>query len=281
MPQLLNAARGASRLVAALAALAVLPALAGVVSQHITDGAFGVGEWSAQDKHFFPVVGTGPTAAGGAYLYVAQQGSNLFLMYDYINSPNTMPGGIPMNSFFDVFFQVPIDHHDYVLRMAKNDINNSFTAFEKPIGTVSSLTPDGSFNLLDPVWVALSQADLQLAQFKAVIGFGASPDSVTQHLMAEFQLSVDHSGTQGPHGIYSPEPAFWSASVGRKNAGDPPISSAIFTLNPDGSTTVVPVFGPNGAPAQQPQDVPEPGSLWLVLAAAILALPAGRKARRA
>ena len=171
MPQLLNAARGASRLVVALAALAVQPALAGAVGQHITDGAFGAGEWSAQDKHFFPVVGTGPTAAGGAYLYAAQQGSNLFLMYDYINSPNTMPLGTPLNSFFDVFFQVPIDHHDYVVRMAKNGANNSFTAFEKPIGTVSSLTPDGSFNLLDPVWVALSQADLQLAQFKAVIGF--------------------------------------------------------------------------------------------------------------
>ena len=281
MGQFMTAARGATRVVAAIAALAVLPAWAAAVVGHITDGAFGPGEWTAQDKHFFPVVGAGPGAAGGAYLYVAQQGSNLYLMYDYVNSPVALPGSVPLNSFFDVFFQVPIDHHDYVVRMAKNGANNSFTAFEKPIGTVSSLTPDGSFNLLDPVWVALSQADLQLAQFQAVIGFGASPDSVTQHLMAEFQLSVDHSGQQGPHGIYSPEPAFWSASVGGKRAGDPPISSGIFTLNPDGSTTVVPVFGPNGAPAQQPQDVPEPGSLWLVLAAAMLALPAGRKARRA
>ena len=281
MNQLMNAARRASRVVAALAALAVPPAFAGPAVPHVTDGLFGVGEWGAQDKHFFPVVGTGPGAAGGAYLYAAQQGSNLYLMYDYVNSPSAMPGGVPLNSFFDVFFQVPLDLHDYLVRMTKNGANNSFTAYEKPIGTVSSLTPDGSFNLLDPVWVALSQADLQLAAFQAVIGFGASPDSLTPHLMAEFQLSVDHTGQQGPAGIYSPEPAFWSASVGGKNIGDPPISSGIFTLNPDGSTTVVPVFGPNGAPAQQPQDVPEPGSLWLVLGAAMLAWPAGSKTRRA
>jgi hypothetical protein len=45
-----------------------------------------------------------------------------------------------------------------------------------------------------------------------------------------------------PHaGIYSPAPAFWSASAA-SNVIDPPISSAIFTLNPDGSTTITSVL---------------------------------------
>ena len=66
-----------------------------------------------------------------------------------------------------------------------------------------------------------------------------------------------------------------AASLGMLSAAvaaDPPITSAIFTLNPDGTTIVTPVLGTNGGPVQQiPEGVPEPSSLLLVLSG-VLAL---------
>jgi hypothetical protein len=54
-------------------------------------------------------------------------------------------------------------------------------------------------------------------------------------------------------------------AISAGGAADPPISSAIFTLNPDGTTTVTPALGANGDPVLQRQDVsvPEPSSLVL------------------
>jgi hypothetical protein len=51
--------------------------------------------------------------------------------------------------------------------------------------------------------------------------------------------------------VYSPDPAYWRADAS-KDSGDPPISSAIFTINPDGSTTI------------QPVAIPEPSALALM-----------------
>jgi len=55
------------------------------------------------------------------------------------------------------------------------------------------------------------------------------------------------------------EVAVWTGG-----AAGPPISSALFTLDPDGTMTVTPAFGGNGDPVLQPQNVvPEPSGLVL------------------
>jgi hypothetical protein len=240
---------------------------------HVTDGVFtSPDEWTGPgvNQTFFAF--NPATNAGGAYLYVEQGFSGitpteagipntLFLMYDYVSSAEA--GFSVVNSFYDVFFSVPALGDDYVVRIFGQD---NFLAVEKEIGTVSSLNPDGTFNLEDPVWSPLDSDDLAIAKFQTAIGFGTSPNSGSPHLMAEFQLSINTGAFSGgpSTGFYDPAPAFWSASVG-KEGSDPPISSAIFTLNPDGSTIVAPALGPNGDPVQQPQQVvPEPSTLAMV-----------------
>jgi PEP-CTERM motif len=247
---------------------------------HTTDGVFtNSAEWDTTRPSVtevsFPVVGN----TGGANLFVEQGGGVLYLMYDYTHSP---AGMTPSNATFDVFFQVPNDNTtggtDYVVSFT----HGGFEAFEKPTaGPASLLNPDGSFNLSSPIWTALSAADLQRAQFETAIGFGPSPGDSTPHLMAEFQLTIQPPGNP-LGGFYDPGAAFWSASVsGGGGPADPPISSGIFTLNPDGTTLVNPVFGPNGGPVLQPQDVPEPSSLALAgVGVAILAGARGRRRAR-
>jgi hypothetical protein len=92
--------------------------------------------------------------------------------------------------------------------------------------------------------------------------------------MAEFDLTINGGANKG---IYDPAPAFWSATctncsggIALSAAADPPISSAIFTLNPDGTVSVSPVFGTSGGPIQQPNETPEPASLWLIAPALAL-----------
>jgi hypothetical protein len=240
---------------------------------HNTDGAFDTQEWTCPtvSKSFFPQVGS----AGGAFLYVDQgQGNNnnLYLMYDYV-------GGVATSSFFDVFFEVVPDGHAYLVRIPGG---GGLLAFERPIGSVAPLLPNGSFDIgINSGWDPLSAADLALAQFKGAVGFGISPDDATPHPMAEFQLTVDHSGGPGggPGGIYSPDPAFWSASEKSSGGADPPISSGIFILNPNGTTTVNPVLGPNGDPVMQGTvTLPEPGT-FLAFASGLLGLLGCRRLR--
>ena len=253
---------------------------------------FGPGEWTTANPNppsvlFFPFDPT--TGAGGAYLYVAQGpseigiptvapqvithegfGANLFLAYDYVHA--TAPP--TASSFFDVFFQVPTDNNmDYLVRVTAT----GFTAYEKPDGVVAP-TPGGNFDPTMAPWTPLSQADLDLARFQAAIGFGTSPSpdgGDVPHQIAEFQVSISSPGTENPPGVYSPDPAFWSAS-------DAPLGSAIFTLNPNGSTTVTPALGPNGDPVLQPQDlVPEPSSVLLAVVGSLCLLSYRAMARAA
>jgi hypothetical protein len=250
-----------------------------VAPTHTTDGLFNAGtlpqtdgpEWSGPNvvKTFFPVA---PDGSGGAFLYVDQgagpQLGTLFLMYDYVNG-----NGSFVNTFFDVFFQDRVDNTDYDIRVQ----GAGFTAFEKPFGPPSGLNPDGSFNFSSAPWTVLTTADLALANFHGAVGFGPSPNSSTSHLQAEFDLTINSAGSGTPNGIYDPAPAFWSATctncagLGVGTQGDPPITSGIFQLNPDGTTIVTPVLGASGGPLQQPNEsAPEPASLLLVAPALAL-----------
>jgi hypothetical protein len=241
---------------------------------HNTDGAFDPQEWNCASvaKDFFPQVGT----AGGAFLYVDQgvgKDNFLYLMYDYV-------GGVAPSSFFDVFFEVVPDGHAYLVRIPSG---GGLVAFERPIGSVAPLLPNGSFDTgAGSGWDPLSAADLSLAQFQGAVGFGPSPDDATPHPMAEFQLTIDRSGGSNPagggSGIYSPDPAFWGASEKSTGGADPPISSGIFSLNPNGTTTVTPILGPGGAPLQQGTVTPEPGT-FLVFASGLLGALAFRRYR--
>ncbi len=259
-----------NNLCAAVTASLCIGGAVGANAQHITDGMFDTGEWTGPNvnKTFFPQVGQ----SGGSWLYVEQTlpispssggGSTpntLFLMYDYVNSPSL--GNL---NFFDVFFEVnnPNDPADYLVRIFTSG-NPAFSAYERAHGSPAPLAPNGSFDVNDPGWSSVSPDDLLRAKFQTAVGIGPSPNSSTSHYQAEFQLSIDRN-SNSVDGLYSPEPAFWSASV--KSANDPPISSGIFTLNPNGTTTVVPVFGPAGGPVQRPQDaVPEPGLAALAFA---------------
>jgi hypothetical protein len=243
-------------------------------SAHTTDGRVCLGEWSTPTttEVTFPVVGN----TGGANLYVDDGGlsgsqHDLYLMYDYWNSPNTI-GTNPFTSSFDVYFEV--GSTDYLVHIAQGTLS-AFT------NTTGQPAPEngGSFEpITNPPWVPFS-GDLGFAGFKGAIGAGTNPldpAHTQQHLIAEFELTVNSCSFDNPapncNGLYSPAPAFWSASAGgqgKNNAqlADPPISSGIFMLNPDGTTTVTPVLGPNGGPVLQEEDAattPEPATILML-----------------
>ena len=249
---------------------------------HVVDGLFGLAEWTVSPTNGAPARSTVTESSFnvGNSLYVEQTnngipvpfggpiGNRLALMYDDVNSG----GASGFDTAFDVLFQVGPEHTDYAVHIPSF---GPLQAFEKPTGAVSLLKPDGSLNLLSAPWIAISplDPDFLLANFVGAVGFGTSPNSSTPHLIAEFELSVDNGTSDG---LYSPEPAFWSASTSNREIGRDcergpfpesfcsagPISSGIFTLNPDGTTTVVPVLGPNGEPLIQ--SVPAPSSLLLL-----------------
>jgi hypothetical protein len=246
--------------------MAAGPVNAGSVP-HITDGIITPGEWPTATSSQITFPFDPSTGAGGSVLYVDQGtsaggppggtlGTTLYLAYDYFQA-TTPPSS---TTFFDVFFAVPPDQTDYLVRIT----GTSITAYEKPIGVLAP-TPGGGFNPNASPWTPVDSSDLALAKFQGAIGFGTSPNSNVNHQIAEFQLTINTSAVQttGGNGIYDPTPAFWSASTGGGGTNDPPIASAIFTLNPDGTTTLKPIFAANGDPILQPQNVPEPASLVL------------------
>ncbi len=265
---------------------------------HLTDGQFDANEWQTVTPTHFDVVGN----TGGSYLYVAQgqgpQFGNLYLMYDWVNSPNLGFDPTKVNTFFDVFFQVK--DNDYVAHFGTTVDSQSQVGFdqtnllvyEKSHSVVSPVNPDGSLNLSGPPWTLLdppggpNDPDFTNGKFQWAIGFGASPNSSVAHLEGEFQLTINttvfnQQPDQPPSdGLYDPSPAFWSGSGVDSGAGDPPFTSGIFTLNADGTTFVDPVVGPNGGPVQQPQDaVPEPSSIILFALSGLFLVGHGRPRR--
>ena len=115
-----------------------------------------------------------------------------------------------------------------------------------------------------------------IANGAAAAGFGPSPLSASPHFLMELEVSllIDPGfGTPGgpfpaaglSGGVYSPAPAFWNASA-INNHIDPPISAALFTIQPDGSTLI--------DVSSVPLAVPEPATIML-LAVGVAALLRG------
>ena len=263
---------------------------------HVTDGQFnGTAEWDESRNtvahfQFAPVTLPNGETAGGTELYVEQGVSGgglptLWLLYDV----NSNPAGLKPLSFFDVFFQNGA-FEDVARITPVGGGLVTLDLYQAPLGTPSPLNANGSFNVLaNPPWTPLPGA---VSSLHAATGLGHNPadpcGGVGQptcfHFIAEFDVTIGGSGNSGP-GFYSTDPAFWSVSgtsapcpqaptsIGTEATGgcgvvaalDPPFTSGQFILNPDGTTTLVPLFGANGGPAQQPQDVvPEPASIALL-----------------
>jgi hypothetical protein len=280
--------RGTAR-AAFLLALAGLGLAGAATAQpfHLTDGRFGPEEWTVS-----PIDGTPARpsvngasfnvgAPGGTRFYVEQStngapvgtlGKTLNLMYDLGSfTPGAVGGGGGL--FTDVFFQN--GKTDYVVHISDSGI----LAFEKSHDVLSPVDAAGGFDLSSPVWSALDAADLALAQFHAASTFDSSPNYAELHMIIEFDLTVDTSGgAPNPDGLYDPDPAFWSGSVGGQGRPTIVVGAGVFDLNNDGTTSVTPVLGPNGLPILQ-AEVPEPGTLLLLGAGAAGLISGGRRRR--
>lgn len=177
----------------------------------------------------------------------------LYLMYDYLG--RTDPVFAPGAFVADIAFPI----HPGSLGSPAQDVTVQIRAgasgfFDVFVDLNNDGTPDITAGSLD---------------IEGAVGFGPSTLSGLAHQLIELEVPLllppgfgdgTHLPAGGTDGVYSPDPATWSASSS-KNVGDPPISSGIFTINPDGSTVVNPLLVP-GAPPEVP--VPAPATALLL-----------------
>ena len=237
-----------------------------------TDGQYTPGgEWSDITPAWFvssPVTGATPTFAGdpnansllfaGLAKDTPASDPELYLMYDYLG--RTQAPTVPGEFLGSVSF--PID-----ISGSKTNITVTFDA--------SSTLGAGGTSFFD-VFVDLHDGtgphDPGQFGIEGALGPGvtpvnalwgvtaASPFHTTVHELIEVGVSLNIPGgfaapgssiPQGGVGDgkngYSPDPAFWTSNI-TNNAGDPPASGGLFTINPDGSTTIV----PHHIPAPEP-----------------------------
>lgn len=221
------------------------------------------GEWSDLTPEAF----IAPASATGALVHtsLADQSANA-LLYAGL-APETVGGPVTAlylayayrdrtNPFFELgklFFHVvfPVTF-DNLLRQVDVQLigaGQGNLSYEVRVLADGALVPQG---------IVIQNGDI-------AAGFGPSPLSAVPHLIVELEVALliaPGFGTpggpfppQGLAGVYGPGPAPWDAFA-ESNLTDPPISSAIFTINPDGSTTI--------DTSLVAQAVPEPSALALV-----------------
>ena len=254
------------------------------------DGHFnglGNGEWSdVSPANFFsqpgaPAIPTGfgnPAAPGSnSALYAALGASGpgavptLHLLYDFL--PRTPLGG-PLGINGETFATIKFNMH--VPGGVEQDITVIFQG--RNLAAVGGAGAVGGFF---DIFVDLDFDGVGdvLASQVGLVGaadFGPSPLSPQPHLIVELGVGLriqpgfgtpggplPGNGINPATGLYDPDPAFWGAAgggnggtAGAGGAADTlqSASNALFTINPNGSTTVVPVL------------VPEPTAAALLLA---------------
>ena len=260
------------------------------------DGQFSpANEWSDVTPRAFqggdpPVpkpLGTGDTLVYGALAKgtsVPGSSAELYLMYEYKGRTNPLfTNGQEIGT---VSFPVTLDGTKHALKViVRSKGDHDFTGAHDQ----SSSFFDVFFQLDNgapttascPISPTGTQAVSALCGIEAGVGFNASPFGAL-HLMIELEVPLltpanfftNPQLTKGAlNGVYSPAPAFWGAAA-TDNAGDPPISSALFMLTPNGGTDICPVPGPCSFSV----NAPLPGSLWL-LSLGLAGLGLGRRMR--
>lgn len=179
--------------------------------------------------------------------------TSLYLMYAYLGRTN------PLFAQGELIFHVefPVIY-----------LGNPFDIDVRLVGTGNA---NSFYDLVVLANGALVSPGQVIANGDAAAGFGPSPLSGNPHLLVELEVSLliePGFGTPGGPfpaaglpGVYSPAPAFWRANAA-KDVGDPPISAAIFTIKPDGSTAI--------------QAIPEP-STYILVVLGLAALSVRRK----
>jgi hypothetical protein len=172
-----------------------------------------------------------PRANSFLYAVIAPGDSSndeLYLMYDFLG--RTLPFS-PGEHVADVAFPITL-----------NSILTPITVSVDAV-TVLPTLPSAAVSV-DYVFTVKRDSDgavIAGTGIEGFVGFGPSPESIMNHLLIELEVPLlipdGFSQILPPgSGVYSPNPAFWNAFA-VDDIGDPPISGALFTINPDGSTT--------------------------------------------
>ena len=206
------------------------------------------------------------------------QNDELYLMYEYLGRTN--PTFAPGEFIADVRFKVDLS--------ARNGSSDQLITVQfRGAGGVATTTAGAAAVSAVSVFVDLDNngtSDKTASELgmEGAIGFGPSSLSSLNHLLVELEVPLKIPAGFGqafppqglPNGIYSPDPRFWGASSS-KDVGDPPISAAIFTINPNGSTTANSAAA--GVLLAPSQVVPEPATPALLGAAGLVAWLLRRK----
>jgi hypothetical protein len=237
------------------------------------DGQFsGGGEWSDITPAWFhsdTTTGATPVPAGNAsansllFAGLAKDtpasDPELYLMYDFLGRQSlpTTPGEFLGNVNFPVT----------VAGGASRNLTVTFNENATVTGATVSIDLHDGTGPHDPAVLGIEGA----------VGFGTTPASIVgagspfatiQHELIELGVpllipagfgspgsSIPQGGVRGDNkgDGYSPAPAFWNANANKSPSVDPPISSAIFQINPNGSTLIQPL----------PMPMPEPSTFVL------------------
>ena len=220
---------------AALPALAPAAVVVNPVSQFpiTVDGQFTNNlEWSDVNKLAFistntsltPVAANNPSANSFLWAAIApgaeSPGDELYLMYDYLARTSSVFA--PGEFVGDIHFPITI-----------NGVSTPVTVQVRAGGLNASVITAGF------TFVVTRDSDgaiIQNTGIAGMVGFGASPETATSHLLIELEVPLliqPCAGCKLPPsgGVYSPAPAFWGSNLAN-NAIDPMASFALFSIDP-------------------------------------------------
>ena len=243
------------------------------IDGHFSNGV-GVGEWSDVTPSAFhsapgataaPVALNDPTRNTLLYAALGTTAGapvpSLHLLYDFL--PRTNQFVAPGEIFASVTFPINLPP-----ALGGNKRNVSVLFQGKALALKDNAGVATSFFdiFVDLDLDGIGDVTASSLGLEGAAAFGPSPLAVTPHLIVELGVGLRIQpgfGTQpGPlpggginpaTGLYDPDPAFWGAAGGTGGGatlGPAPLQSAssgIFTINPNGSTTIIPTPEPSSA----------------------------------